>query len=218
MDPFDKVYPDTLQGAMAALDAMSSLDMEGATGYPDPQVDGVWKIEHPGQQNEPEAVASIVYLGGYNDPMGNKRHGNDFETEYDESVYQKADANAPVPNYDESEPDNYEENWDEGSSKHDMMSDDYEESHYDVDDGDNFTRDEDDIGEEMWTDFRLDAEPELFQRLKDAASRGDDPKKIADRVIDALVDLEFLKDAKSVKPKYLQSLVDYIAVFDETAE
>jgi len=195
----DKIYPDTLKGAIQALDDMSTLDMTNMTGYPDPHVDGVWKIEHPGQVDEPEAVASIVYLAGYEDPYGNIRQYNDFETEIDTSLYGE-----PKPNYDESEPDNYEEDWGEGHDDDDD-DDDEEEGDYPY-------------GEEFWTDFRLDAEPELFNSVKSAAERGDDPKKLALKVLDALVDFRLLKSVSRVDAEEMQSLVDYIAAFDKTAE
>ena len=94
VDSWDKVYPDTLKGAIAFLAAESTLDLSNATGYPDPEVEGVWMVEHPGQEHEPEAVASIVYLKGYDDPWGNERKENDWETEYDESLYGDSDGSA----------------------------------------------------------------------------------------------------------------------------
>ena len=50
-DPFEKVYPDTAQGAIAALDAMSTLELADATAQPDQWVQGVWKVS-PTLQSE----------------------------------------------------------------------------------------------------------------------------------------------------------------------
>ena len=63
----DTTYPDTPEGAIAALGALSSHNMKGATAQPDSFMKGVWKVKHSGG-------ACIVYLKGYGD-----RDTNDFE-------------------------------------------------------------------------------------------------------------------------------------------
>jgi len=63
----DKDYPDTAEGAIAALKDMSTHNLKGATAQPDPIVHGVWLVKYPKGK-------SIVYLkNGSNQPM------NDFE-------------------------------------------------------------------------------------------------------------------------------------------
>lgn len=72
--PWNNVFPDTGAGAIAALEAMTDLDLKGAKVIPDPKVDGVWMVIHNGHK-------AIVYLKGYKNPLGNVRDHNDFESE-----------------------------------------------------------------------------------------------------------------------------------------
>jgi len=77
----DKQYPDTLEGAFAYLkdDAPPSITgyLEGATGFPDPGVQGVWAVDLPDE----DETRVLVYLAGYEGPMGDIRMTNDFELE-----------------------------------------------------------------------------------------------------------------------------------------
>ena len=80
-------YPDTEEGVLACLLAnstFSTLELEGATCTPDPQVLGVWLLTladhaHPGPD---DPVQVIVYLAGYPTPWGELRTLNDFECLY----------------------------------------------------------------------------------------------------------------------------------------
>jgi hypothetical protein len=55
---------------------MSTLkNLQGATGRPDPSVQGVWEVRTK------DGVRAIVYLAGYREPMGNVRATNDFEVD-----------------------------------------------------------------------------------------------------------------------------------------
>jgi hypothetical protein len=74
----DKEYPDTAQGAIQCLRDDSTLKLDGATARPDPSVAGVWMVMLDREKNDGMDTA-IVYLGGYADPFGREREGNDFE-------------------------------------------------------------------------------------------------------------------------------------------
>jgi len=75
-DAWSQKYPDSAQGAVACLAALSEgIDLKGATARPDPSVEGVWLVIC---KNGDRAV---VYLAGYREPSGNRRDHNDFEVE-----------------------------------------------------------------------------------------------------------------------------------------
>jgi len=70
-----KVYPDTKAGVIEMLKADSCFVIpENPKVKRDPQVQGVWKIWLDGG-------CAIVYLAGYDDPWGNTRKENDFESD-----------------------------------------------------------------------------------------------------------------------------------------
>jgi hypothetical protein len=79
MKVLNKKYPDTLEGAIKCLKKMSRLNTKGATGIPDPYVQGVWKI-YCHKEKFIEDRINIVYLSGYETPLGHIRTSNDFET------------------------------------------------------------------------------------------------------------------------------------------
>lgn len=65
----DNQYPDTEEGAIAALGNLSTHSMKGAKARPDPYIKGVWLVSHRNGK-------SIVYLKGYDDQS---QVMNDFE-------------------------------------------------------------------------------------------------------------------------------------------
>ena len=69
-------YRDCASEAIRYLGDDSTLNLEGATAEPDPQVNGVWKVTTP---NDVDVEFAIVYLAGYHDPLGNIRDVDDFE-------------------------------------------------------------------------------------------------------------------------------------------
>jgi hypothetical protein len=75
-----KKYQDTRDGAIAALNEVSSFNLKPedvASAKPDPSVAGVWLIMF----KEPRGCAkgAIVYMKGHKDPLGKERDMNDFE-------------------------------------------------------------------------------------------------------------------------------------------
>lgn len=77
-------YPDTAEGVVAMLNAESTLTITVAdvTIYPDPQVEGVWKVEDIDPAKNNGVCELIAYLCGYPNPMGTIRHDNDWECGY----------------------------------------------------------------------------------------------------------------------------------------
>jgi len=72
-------YPDARQGALDCLRNESDLPMGTVVNcFPDPVVEGVWAVDFK------DGRRAIVYLGGYKDPLGYVRKGNDFEVEDEE--------------------------------------------------------------------------------------------------------------------------------------
>jgi hypothetical protein len=77
----DTVYPDTKEGVIDCLKEMSNLtanDFKHARYIPDPEVQGVWKVDCSATVKH-EDHTLIVYLAGYPNPWGNIRKMNDFE-------------------------------------------------------------------------------------------------------------------------------------------
>ena len=71
-------YNDTPEGVRDMLKAESTLDpthIDAARCTPDAWVEGVWLVELG------NGIRVIAYLGGYRDPFGRFREGNDFEVE-----------------------------------------------------------------------------------------------------------------------------------------
>jgi hypothetical protein len=64
-------YHDTADGAIQFLMDESTLDLRGAKGRPDPQVQGVWEITLK------DGTRAIVYLAGYREPSGQTRKTKD---------------------------------------------------------------------------------------------------------------------------------------------
>ena len=77
------VFPDTEEGAMAYLRAETEgeINMDICLVSPDPQVNGVWKVDVP---RDSVVEYCIVYLAGYMMPNGVIRDTNDFESFYAE--------------------------------------------------------------------------------------------------------------------------------------
>jgi hypothetical protein len=72
----DKKFPDTAQGAKAALAMMTDMvskELDQFLFFPDPSVDGVWGADNP------NGTRIIIYLAGYKTPFGKSRKHNDFE-------------------------------------------------------------------------------------------------------------------------------------------
>lgn len=78
--PWDKVFPDTEQGAIDCLRVQMREDIEwkGATAIPDPEVYGVWKVINPNLPAD-DGRTNIVYMKGHKNPWGHVREENDFE-------------------------------------------------------------------------------------------------------------------------------------------
>jgi hypothetical protein len=77
-----KKYPDSKAGVIAFLNDpkevqqrfTKSLDLPTCNIHADPSVVGVWAVD-----SMKIGVRVIIYLGGYKDPFGKIREGNDFE-------------------------------------------------------------------------------------------------------------------------------------------
>ena len=81
----EKVYPDTKTGVLNLLREETTInipeDNDQITVEPDPEVEGVWKVDIDPKTNDGDNVV-IIELAGYVDPWGRKRIVNDWGTGY----------------------------------------------------------------------------------------------------------------------------------------
>lgn len=79
------VFPDTDHGAISylTLETQGAIDLKECYAKPDPWVYGVWQVFTP---SDSEVEYAIVYLAGYDQPNGETRARNDFESFYREGV------------------------------------------------------------------------------------------------------------------------------------
>jgi len=73
-------YPDTEQGAFEFIEKETQLTRTpDSKAFPDPAVQGVWKVTELDWGPKCKHIDAILYMGGYSDPMGCIRDSNDFE-------------------------------------------------------------------------------------------------------------------------------------------
>jgi hypothetical protein len=95
MNIWDKIYPDTKEGAIQFLNNCTIFTIKEGEAEPDPFVKGVWKVTWI-EKRYTDIIAmgeyrkvpvlkeiiefqAIVYLKGYPDPGGKIREWNDWE-------------------------------------------------------------------------------------------------------------------------------------------
>ena len=94
----DIKYLDSSFGVKAFLKANTTINLNKAQYFADPNVEGVWKVLTPCDQNY---QAVLVYLAGYKTPLGDIREINDFECEIDRIDEEIEDTENEIEKIDE---------------------------------------------------------------------------------------------------------------------